>query len=75
MPAMWELPTIDSSVQGREPLFTVRHSVTVTDYLVKVVAQSALEAVKGQWVKKSKVNKLAITGLTKKILRKAQIIE
>jgi hypothetical protein len=75
MPAMWELPAIDSSVQGREPLFTVRHSITVTDYLVKVVAQSGLEAVNGQWIKKSKVHKLPITGLTKKILRKAQIIE
>jgi A/G-specific adenine glycosylase len=75
MPGMWELPAIDSSVQSREPLFTVRHSVTVTDYLVKVVAQSGLEAVKGQWIKKSRVNKLPITGLTKKILRKAQIIE
>jgi A/G-specific adenine glycosylase len=75
MPGMWELPAIDSSAQGREPLFTVRHSITVTDYLVKVVARSGLEAVKGQWIKKSNVNKLPITGLTKKILRKAQLIE
>jgi A/G-specific adenine glycosylase len=75
MAGMWELPSVDSPVRSTEVLFRVRHSITVTDYVVSVVAQSDPPRVKGTWVKYARVNKLPLTGLAKKILRKANIIE
>ena len=75
MAGMWELPAIDSSVRSTEVLFTVRHSITVTDYVVSVVAQSNPQLANGTWVKYARVSKLPLTGLAKKILRKGNIIE
>jgi len=75
MPGMWELPTMDHSLSSEEVLFRVRHSITVTDYVVNVVAQSEIKAESGKWIDRRKAHKLPLTGLTKKILRKANIIE
>ena len=75
MAGMWELPKIESPVRRDEVLFTVRHSITVTDHVVSVIAQSNPPLAKGTWVKYARVNKLPLTGLAKKILRKANIIE
>ena len=75
MAGMWELPKIESPVCRDEVLFTVRHSITVFDYLVSVIAQSADPMTKGTWIRYGRVNKLPLTGLAKKILRKANIIE
>ena len=75
MSGMWELPRVDSPAHDREILFTVRHSITVTNYLVSVVVRPGAANLKGKWIKKSKLDRLALTGLTKKILRKANIIE
>ena len=73
MPGMWELPEI--CVPNREPKtwMTFRHSITITDYLVGV-AQGPAPSVKGCWVTKSRLPKLPLTGLTRKILRAAKII-
>ena len=73
MPGMWELPEI--CVPNREPKtwMTFRHSITITDYLVGV-AQGPTPPVKGYWVRKSRLPKLPLTGLTRKILRAAKII-
>ena len=75
MAGMWELPALDSPVRSSEVLFTVRHSITVTDYVVSVVAHSATPTAKGTWVKRVRANKLPLTGLATKILRKANIIK
>ncbi len=75
MSGMWELPTLDQSGSNDEVLFRVRHSITVTDYLVSVVAQSGMSAENGEWIERRKAHQLPLTGLTKKILRKANIIE
>jgi A/G-specific adenine glycosylase len=75
MADMWELPTVDSPVRNGEVLFTMRHSITVTDYVVSVVADSATPMAKGTWVTFRRVCKLPLTGLAKKILRRANIIE
>jgi hypothetical protein len=56
-------------------LFTVRHSITVTDYTVTVVAHSGAPIDAAKWVRISRVEQLPLTGLAKKILRKAKIIE
>jgi hypothetical protein len=50
----------------------VRHSITVTDYKVQVVSRNGAE---GNWVRRERLDKLPLTGLTKKILRRAGIIE
>lgn len=74
MSGMWELPTVSRSTPNEEVLFRLRHSITVTDYMVSVVAQPEMSAENGQWINRRKAHKLPLTGLTKKILRKADII-
>ena len=70
MPGMWELPQPPNP--SSKPLFSLRHSITVTDFTVRVVADGQ---VTGQWIKFSRLNTLALTGLAKKILRTARIIQ
>jgi len=72
MPRMWELP--EASVSGGSLLFTLRHSITTTDYTVRVW-QSALSArIAGKWVPLDRLDRIALTGLARKILRKAQML-
>lgn len=71
MPGMWELPQVERRASD-EQLFSVRHSITVADYKVQVVKRSGIE---GTWVRRERLAKLPLTGLTKKILRRAGIIE
>lgn len=73
MPGMWELPEICAPKREPKTWMTFRHSITVTDYLVGV-AQEPAPSVKGCWVRKSRLPKLPLTGLTRKILRAAKII-
>jgi A/G-specific adenine glycosylase len=56
--------------KAKTPLFTVRHSITVTDYTVRVWRASAPVRVRGEWVGVERLSKVALTGLTRKILRK-----
>ncbi|HZQ20925.1 MAG TPA: A/G-specific adenine glycosylase [Terriglobales bacterium] len=73
MPAMWELPKVDSSLD--QPLFTLRHSITITDFTVNVHEYSGAPPASAKWIRLSRLPELPLTGLTKKILRKANIIE
>jgi A/G-specific adenine glycosylase len=75
MSGMWELPKLNDSISNEEVLFRVRHSITVTDYVVSVIARSGITTESGRWISRRKVHKLPLTGLTTKILRKANIIE
>jgi A/G-specific adenine glycosylase len=54
--------------------FTLRHSITVTDYTVLVwqVASASHDA--GKWIPVERLARVALTGLARKILRKAEII-
>jgi hypothetical protein len=74
---MWELPEINAdNAQGR-PSLTLRHSITVTNYIVHVVtcpAQNENNENVGQWMEKKRLPQLPLTGLTRKILRQAQVI-
>ena len=72
MPGMWELPQVELR-RSEQPLFSVRHSITVTDFTVHVVSRPA--AARGTWIKRSRLNALPLTGLTKKILRQAGVIQ
>jgi A/G-specific adenine glycosylase len=54
--------------------FTLRHSITVTDYTVRVWRTTAAASVRGEWVAVGRLARVALTGLARKILRKAEII-
>jgi A/G-specific adenine glycosylase len=66
MPGMWELPEVVPN--GHVPLAKFKHSILDTDYAVSVFP--AVEPFgKGRWVRKSRLPKMALTGLSRKILR------
>ncbi len=58
----------------KTPPFTVRHSITVTDYTVRVWPTPAPSGVHGKWIAAPRLTRIALTGLTRKILRKAEIL-
>jgi A/G-specific adenine glycosylase len=68
MPSMWELPAC-SNKQTAQPLMKLKHSITTTDYSVLVFAGNLR---KGRWVPLKNVERFALTGLTRKILRKVE---
>jgi len=78
MAAMWELPEIEDQLADRNELFAVRHSITDTDYEVRVVSLplKSLDASRkkaGRWVSREQIWELPLTGLTRKILRKHEL--
>ena len=73
MAGMWELPEITHPEDHAKPVLTVRHSITVTDYTVRVWRVVVAES-PGQWITKERLKKVALTGLARKVLRKAEII-
>jgi A/G-specific adenine glycosylase len=74
MAGMWELPEISRPENHAEPVFALRHSITVTDYTVKVWPNAVPDGASGEWVASGRLPRFAITGLTRKILRKARIL-
>jgi A/G-specific adenine glycosylase len=74
MAGMWELPELPAMNGSASPLFTVRHSITVTDYTVRVWTESQQHNSAGKWIPLTRLSKTALTGLTRKILRKAQVV-
>jgi A/G-specific adenine glycosylase len=74
MPGMWELPELSATnVTGRASM-TLRHSITVTDFIVRVMQSPAQSGTAGRWVQKKSIARLPLTGLARKILRQAQLI-
>ncbi len=73
MAGMWELPELAADAEA-EPLAKFRHSITDTDYEVWVTpASSALEQQfngRTRWFTPEQWQKVALTGLARKILRK-----
>ena len=74
MPGMWELPQMERPVDQATPFLTVRHSITVTDYTVRVWRKRTTSNSRGRWIEFRRLPKLAITGLTRKILRRAHLM-
>lgn len=75
MAGMWELPELaPEAVNGDPPLLRVRHSITDTDYRVSVFAlseeQLQLLATGARWFTPKHCERLALTGLARKIMRK-----
>jgi A/G-specific adenine glycosylase len=54
--------------------FTLKHSITVTDYTVRVWRMAAPSHAGGKWVPVEKLARLALTGLARKILRRTEIV-
>ncbi|MGO9084192.1 MAG: A/G-specific adenine glycosylase [Candidatus Sulfotelmatobacter sp.] len=60
--------------KNKRPLFALRHSITVTDYVVRVWQMPAPKGSPGRWVPAEQLARIALTGLARKILRKAGLI-
>ncbi|HZW80536.1 MAG TPA: hypothetical protein VFF50_08700 [Candidatus Deferrimicrobiaceae bacterium] len=71
MPGMWELPELAENGDD-VPFLTLRHSITVTDYTVNVWRCPRSHDVKGKWVPVRRLEQFALTGLTRKILRRVE---
>jgi A/G-specific adenine glycosylase len=74
MPGMWELPEVADRHGASNPSFTLRHSITVTDYTVHVWRDTTPSGVRGKWFRVEQPAKIALTGLARKILRKAEML-
>jgi A/G-specific adenine glycosylase len=74
MPGMWELPELPTGNGAASPSFTVRHSITVTNYTVRVWHAAVPARVDGKWIPMGRVRQVALTGLAQKILRKAEML-
>jgi len=85
MPGMWELPELAGSeiplrlkpLQNdklEKTVLTLRHSITVTDYTVRVRYAKVRDESVGKWVARDRIEGLPLTGLARKILRAAKVI-
>jgi A/G-specific adenine glycosylase len=72
MPGMWELPVV--TLNGVAPEFTLRHSITVTDYTVHVCRVDRNPVRGGRWWTPEQASGLPLTGLARRILRRASVI-
>jgi len=75
MAGMWELPSVaESQRDGHKEVAKLRHSITDTDYEVLVVRLSPerLET-DGRWFLPKQWERLPLTGLTRKVLRKLPV--
>jgi A/G-specific adenine glycosylase len=75
MAGMWELPSLPPGLtNGAVPLLQLRHSITDTDYHVAVFAmlpdQLHDAATNAQWFTYRQCQRLPLTGLTRKVLRR-----
>ncbi len=86
MAGMYELPPLpQDAIHNREPLLRLRHAITNTNYYVQVFTprgkqdralRNAIPAARAdlKWVRTSRLNQLALTGLARKILQRLDIM-
>jgi A/G-specific adenine glycosylase len=83
MPGMWELPEIEMLESDHQRVeVTLRHAITVTNYQVHILRFTEQEARlrwpswqnPQQWTKSSELSTLPLTGLTRKVLQRLQIM-
>lgn len=70
MAGMWELPELTAEPED-EPLLRLRHSITNTEYTVRVYRVAAKS---GRWFKRERISELPLTGLARKVLRKVNLL-
>jgi hypothetical protein len=56
------------------PCLTLKHSITVTNYTVRVWRMNASSSATGKWFPVERLAHVALTGLAQKVLRKAGIL-
>ena len=59
---------------SRRLLFSVKHSITVTDFQVRVWQAEDQAAILGSWISRNRLERIPLTGLARKILRKAAVM-
>jgi adenine-specific DNA glycosylase len=59
---------------SRRLLFSVKHSITVTDFQVRVWQAEDQAAILGSWISRNRLERIPLTGLARKILRKAAMM-
>ncbi len=82
MPGLWELPALlDAHVPEQELRMTVRHAIMQVNYLVRIraVSEDDVDAVtatggKRRWILLDKAGGMALTGLTRKVLKRADLL-
>ncbi len=82
MPGLWELPALrDLAVPEPELYMTVRHAIMQVNYRVRIrtvagqdVNKLTLQRGKRRWVPLELASGMALTGLTRKVLRRAQLL-
>src|SRR5579871_1925714 len=74
MPGMWELPAV-TNPNGAKVWLTLKHSITVTDYTVRVLENVALQNAEAKWISPSKLDRIPLTGLTRKILKAGRFLQ
>ncbi len=83
MPGMWELPEVAMLESDQERVeLTLRHSITITNYQVRVLRFAEQEANLRfppgenlrQWSSSSELSTLPLTGLARKVLQRLQIM-
>ncbi len=83
MPGMMELPALPlDAALGRQPILTVRHSITNTNYYVSVYAESdgilerqvPANAETLTWCGVGRLGELPLTGLARKVLRRVNLM-
>jgi A/G-specific adenine glycosylase len=72
MAGMWELPEMAGGNGASRPSFTLRHSITVTNYTVRVWRAAVPSSARGKWIRLERLGQVALTGLARKVLRKAE---
>ncbi len=80
MAGMWELPQLEATDveapnQAKPPAdFSLRHSITVTDYTVQVRRSAVPPDIPGRRIPLERLHSFPLTGLARKILRKADLM-
>ena len=72
MADMWELPSVEDH-GGSLVLHRARHSITDSDYKVTIFFLDEMKARGGKWIRRRQLHALPVTGLTRKVLRAANL--
>jgi A/G-specific adenine glycosylase len=75
MTDMWELPMLaEIPDPPASPSLNLKHSIMNTDYRVRVWTLPTPQSLRGRWWSASELPNIPLTGLTRKILRRAALI-
>jgi A/G-specific adenine glycosylase len=74
--AVRKAPRRPKALRGNnvEACLTLKHSITVTDFTVRVWPVVAPSRARGEWIRFDTLSRVALTGLARKILRQAEIL-